>query len=89
MSERYPSILDMFRLDGKVAIVTGGAKGIGFALAEELGRRGAALLIADLAGAAAAADRLAVGGVRALGVEVDVASEADTAPAGMNQGEPP
>ena len=34
-------ILDKFRLDGKVALVTGGAYGIGFALAEALAQAGA------------------------------------------------
>ena len=38
-------------LTGKVAIVTGGAKGIGYAIADDLSRRGAAVLIADLDGA--------------------------------------
>jgi NAD(P)-dependent dehydrogenase (short-subunit alcohol dehydrogenase family) len=34
--------------DGQVAVVTGGASGIGRSIAEELGRRGAAVAIADL-----------------------------------------
>ena len=66
-------------LTGKVAIVTGGAKGIGYAIAADLARRGAAILIADLEGADAAAKRLRDEGRRAVGVKVDVASEADTA----------
>jgi NAD(P)-dependent dehydrogenase (short-subunit alcohol dehydrogenase family) len=66
-------------LTGKVAIVTGGAKGIGYAIAADLARRGAAILIADLEGADAAAKRLRDEGRRAAGVKVDVASEADTA----------
>ena len=35
------------RLSGRVAIVTGGARGIGLAIVEELHRRGASVLIAD------------------------------------------
>ena len=66
-------------LEGRVAIVTGGAMGIGFAAAETLAERGAAVLIADREGAAQAAGRLAAQGRRALGLAVDVASEADTA----------
>ena len=65
-------------LQGRVAVVTGGAAGIGFALAEGLARRGAAVLIADLNGAAEAAARLSALGLRAAGVIADVASEAAT-----------
>jgi len=66
-------------LGGRVAIVTGGAMGIGFAAAEALIERGAAVLIADREGATAAAGRLTAPGRRVLGLAVDVASEADTA----------
>ena len=52
-------------LTGKVAIVTGGAKGIGYAIAADLARRGAAILVADLEGADAAARRLRDEGHRA------------------------
>jgi NAD(P)-dependent dehydrogenase (short-subunit alcohol dehydrogenase family) len=68
------------QLQGKVAIVTGGARGIGKAIAEALAGQGAHLVVADQAGAAATADQLAsAGGTKAIGVEVNVASEADTA----------
>ncbi len=65
----------MSALDGKVAIVTGGAQGIGRAIADGLAREGARIVIADLRGAEAAAERYPDG----VGLTVDVASEADTA----------
>ena len=42
------SLLDQFRLDGKVAIVTGAGGGIGQAYAEALAREGAAVVVADI-----------------------------------------
>lgn len=62
----------------KIAVVTGGAKGIGFALAQALTARGAAVVIADQSGAQAAAERLTSKGHRAVGVTVDVSSVQDT-----------
>lgn len=62
-----------FSLDGQAAIVTGGAKGIGRAIADGLSRAGARIVIADLSGAEeAAADY--PGGV---GVTVDVSKPED------------
>ena len=43
-------------LSGRVAIVTGGARGIGLAIVEELHRRGASVLIADSGASIAGAD---------------------------------
>ena len=63
----------MTPLAGKVAIVTGGAQGIGRAIAEGLAEEGATIVIADLKGAQEAAREFD----GALGITVDVASEED------------
>ena len=39
--------LGKFKLDGKTALITGGAKGIGFSIAHALGEAGAKLVLAD------------------------------------------
>ena len=49
----------MGRLDGRVAIVTGGAKGIGRHYSQALAAEGARLLIADIADGAEVADEIA------------------------------
>jgi NAD(P)-dependent dehydrogenase (short-subunit alcohol dehydrogenase family) len=65
-------------LSGQVAIVTGGAMGIGFAICEKLAARGAAIVIADRAGASAAAAKLKEKGYQAVDVTADVSVEEDT-----------
>src|SRR5215218_9350335 len=69
------TLIDMFRLDGKVAVVTGASSGLGVAFAQGLAEAGA-----DLALGASRVDRLAdtaalveAAGRRALNVETDVA----------------
>ena len=61
-------------LDGQVAIVTGGAQGIGFGIATVLRAEGANVVVADVDGAAAkaAASALSGDGEHALGVQTDV-----------------
>ena len=59
------------RLDGKVAIITGGAAGIGFAYAKRFLAEGARVVIADINDPRPAADKLDTAG-RALGVHADV-----------------
>lgn len=65
-------------LSNRVAIVTGGAMGIGFAICGALATRGASIVIADINGAEQAAQKLVDMGHKALGVRTDVSSEQDT-----------
>ena len=66
-------------LTSKVAVITGGAGGIGFAMAERFGREGVRLVIADIQADAveAAAERLRGLGYEALGVRCDVSDAAE------------
>lgn len=54
------SVMDAFRLDGRVALITGGARNLGYAMAEALGEAGADLVITSrsLDSATAAAEML-------------------------------
>ncbi|KQS04958.1 3-oxoacyl-ACP reductase [Sphingomonas sp. Leaf357] len=66
--------LDRFRLDGRVAFVTGGAQGIGWCVADALAEAGASVTIADLdpAALAKACETLAAKGRDVTGLRLDV-----------------
>ena len=72
----------MNNFDEKTAVITGGASGIGLALAHRLGRDGARLVLADIEVDALdeAVSGLQAAGADAIGVPTDVSSpEAITA----------
>jgi len=71
---------ELFDLTDKVAVITGGAGGIGVVYAEALAEAGASVVVADLNNEAATttADALAAKGHRVAGVAVDVRSAEST-----------
>lgn len=69
------SVLDAFRLTGKVALVTGGARGLGRVIAEALASAGASVALTSRDGDAAAETARTVAeatGSRSLGLALDV-----------------
>jgi 3-oxoacyl-[acyl-carrier protein] reductase len=70
----------MGRLDNKVAIVTGGAKGLGEAYCLRLAKEGARVVVADILEkeAGEVAKKIKAAGGQAIAVKTDVTSEAET-----------
>ncbi|NYG58383.1 3-oxoacyl-[acyl-carrier protein] reductase [Nocardioides daedukensis] len=74
----------MGRFDGRVAVITGAARGIGFGTAQRFAEEGAAIAIVDLDESAAAEAAGKVGASRAIGIGADV-SNADSAEAAIER----
>ena len=74
------SVVDLFRLDGKTAIVTGGSKGLGYAMAVALAEAGADVAITSRTESeinAAANEIAAETGRKIVPIVADVASDGD------------
>ncbi|HLG72751.1 MAG TPA: SDR family NAD(P)-dependent oxidoreductase [Chloroflexota bacterium] len=71
----------MGKLDGRVAIVTGGGNGIGIHYCKGIAAEGSAVVVAELDGQAAVrvADEIVEDGGRALAVQTDVSDSASVA----------
>ena len=68
---------DLFRLEGKTALVTGSAQGLGREIAVGLAQSGCSLVLADLADTEETAKEVSETGSRSISVKVDVSNEAD------------
>jgi 2-deoxy-D-gluconate 3-dehydrogenase len=69
-----PNILDKFRLDGRVAIVTGASRGLGAAMAIGLAEAGADVALVARGDTADAAQKVAALGRKSTSIAIDIAA---------------
>lgn len=67
---------DSMRLDGRVAVVTGAARGIGQGIARVLSSAGARIVMGDVRDAEATSEQVRAGGGEAMGMRVDLGNSA-------------
>jgi NAD(P)-dependent dehydrogenase (short-subunit alcohol dehydrogenase family) len=65
----------LLRLDGKVALVTGSAQGLGKEIAVSLARNGCSLILADLMTPEETAEQIKKAGGRCLSLQADISDE--------------
>src|SRR5436190_6122705 len=75
--ETMTTALDRFRLDGQVAVITGGARGIGRATAEAFVAAGARAILVDLDLEEAKKTALALNNAEAHAINVTLEAEVD------------
>ena len=66
---------ELFRLDGRVALVTGSAQGLGKDIALTLAQAGASLILADLVVAEETAEQVKAMGSQCISVQADISNE--------------
>ena len=69
----------MGRLDGKAAVITGAAQGIGALMAKAMAAEGAKVLVTDVQDTSGAVEAITGAGGTAQGMKVDVTSNDDLA----------
>ncbi|MGI3183860.1 SDR family NAD(P)-dependent oxidoreductase [Nioella aestuarii] len=69
----------MGRLDGKTAVITGAARGIGAVMAKRMAEEGANVVVTDVLDTAATVDAIKADGGKAMGLSVNITSDDDLA----------